>query len=373
VELAVQKLAAPLVAFALARLMLTVIAKKARLPAFQANTWGRWDTAHYLSIAQRGYEFFSCAKMPGYDPKLWCGNTAWLPGYPMLMHWLAKISGLPYVTAGATLSGVLCLVALILVWNLFLNAQLNLKNSLVLALAAFFPGQIYDHAIFPISLLTVLALLALYYYIERRYLVSGVFGAAAAFSYGSGLFLAGALGTHWLFSARKLRWQERAHALVPPSGVAVGFVMALLYQFKKVHVWNAYVLVQAKYEYAFRTPFEAWHAAFAKAWTGSPRVSGPSQQTLLVAVLCTSVLVVVLRHIRELDRTEAVLTSFMLFYWLVPLMLGGQLSIYRAEATILPAIALFRRAPTWLLIPGVVCAIYLSTVISRLFFLNQIM
>jgi hypothetical protein len=200
-----------------------------------------------------------------------------------------------------------------------------------------------------------------------------VFGAAAAFSYSSGLFLGAALGMHWLFADRKLSLRERMRALLAPGGVALGFVLAMLYEFEQVHVWKAYFLVQGKYEYAFRTPLEAWQVAWDNAFAESPKIAASSQQTVLVALLCIAVLVVVINHVREISRAEAVLMSFMLFYWWVPLMMGGQLSIYRAEATILPAIALFRRLPAWLLVPGLACAIALSRVMARLFFLNQIM
>jgi hypothetical protein len=367
----VERLAAPVLAFVIVRAMLSLIAKHLGFPAFKGETWGHWDTGHYLAIAEHGYKFLSCAKVPGYDPTQWCGNTAWLPGYPLLLRLLAT-TGLSPVNAGALLSAALCLVTLIAIWNLFLEARFNLKNALVLALAAIFPGHIYDHAVFPISLFTVCAVLALHYYIERRYIMSGGFGAAAAFSYSSGLFLGGALGLHWLLADRQSTVRARARALLAPSGVALGFTAVLVYQLIDVHVWNAYFLVQQKYGYAFRTPFQAWHEASINAWSESHKISIPNQQTLLVAVLCISVFVVLARRVRELDRAEAVLSSFMLFYWLVPLMMGGQLSIYRAEATILPAVALFRRVPTRLLIAYLACAFYLSAAIARLFILNRL-
>jgi hypothetical protein len=81
---AVERLAAPLLAFTIARAMLSLIAEHLGFPAFKGEIWGHWDTGHYLAIAAHGYEFFSCAKIPGYDPMQWCGNTAWLPGYALL-------------------------------------------------------------------------------------------------------------------------------------------------------------------------------------------------------------------------------------------------------------------------------------------------
>ena len=57
----------PLIAFVLARVALSIAARSAGYKPMLASTWMRWDSAHYLSVAARGYEFFSCARVPGYN------------------------------------------------------------------------------------------------------------------------------------------------------------------------------------------------------------------------------------------------------------------------------------------------------------------
>jgi len=59
--------------------------------------------------------------------------------------------GLPYPRAGLLLTELFALGSLVLVWWL-LEARATLANLACLALAALFPGSIYEHALFPVSL-----------------------------------------------------------------------------------------------------------------------------------------------------------------------------------------------------------------------------
>jgi hypothetical protein len=359
-----RRLGPPVLVFALVRALLSWVASGVGQHPYIARTWSRWDSAHYLSIAERGYEFFSCARLPGYDPKLMCGNTAWLPGYPLLMRLLAAATGLPLTAAGALLSAACALAVLVLLWNAFLGPKLSAAGLLTLGLAGFFPGQIYDHAVFPIALFALLELIALRLYADRRFVLAGLACAAAAFTYSSGLFLAAALGLHLLFAERKQPYltQLRTIALVP-GGVVAGFIAMLTLQRVQVGAWNAYFLTQAKYAYAFRTPFSAWYDHFLQAL----QYAAPSQQTIFVMVLCVLMLAY-LPWRTELAQLDGALALFLIVYWLTPLMLGGQLSIYRAEATLLPAVSLARRIPVPLLCVLLAVAVFLSLRMSELFF-----
>lgn len=337
-----------------------------------AETWSRWDSAHYLAIADKGYEFFSCARMPGYDPAQWCGNTAWLPGYPLAIRALA-LTGFRPALAGVILSALFALAALGVIWNAFLDAELSIRNLLALGLATFFPGYVYDHAVFPISMFALLQLWSLRMYAAERFGWAGAFGAAAAFSYSSGLFLAGVFGLHVLIAQRARSYVEQLRILCATSGaVVLGFLAAITLQRIQVGAWNAYFMVQAKYAYAFRTPWQAWQEHWEKMVGDWPAAIGPSNQTIFVALLCTSFLVF-LPWRRGLARSEGVLSLFLLVYWLVPLMMGGQLSIYRAEATLLPAVSLAKRLPIVVGAVAVAIAFMLARPISKLFFRALIM
>jgi hypothetical protein len=67
-----------------------------------------------------------------------------------------------------------------------------------------------------------------------------------------------------------------------------------------------------------------------------------------------------------------VLVSFAVVYWLIPLILGGQLSLYRAEATLLPAVPLARRIPWYILLPLLLAALVISRLMATLFFKGAI-
>lgn len=146
-----RRIVPPLVVFIIARMRLWRSAIFAGADPSDPHAWARWDSGHYLSIASHGYEFISCAKVPGYDPTQHCGNTAWLPGYPLLMRALMAFR-LDPDTAGTLVSATFALGTLLILWNLFLDAEFSPPALLTLLLAAFFPGHVYYHGIFPVAL-----------------------------------------------------------------------------------------------------------------------------------------------------------------------------------------------------------------------------
>ena len=365
------RLVPPVACFVVARVFLSFIAAKSHVDGMQAGSWARWDSAHYLSIAQRGYEFFSCARLPGYDPAEWCGTAAWMPGYPLAIRALTY-TGLSLPAAGALLSAAAGVAALGLVWNAFLSAKPTLPNCLTLLLAAFFPGHIYDHAIFPVSLFIVLQLLSLHAYAREQYAQAGLSGALAAFTYSSGLFLAGVYGLHVLLAERRRPYSEQLRIIALTSGgVVLGFAAVLTMQRLQVGVWNAYFLVQHKYHYDPQLPFAMWIQDWKNLRDSWPHVAGLGEQRLVVLLMATSMLFW-LRWRRSPERHETLLATFLVVYWLTPLMMGGQLSLHRAEATLLPAVPLARHIPVPLLLGLLGGALVLSKLLAKLFFISRL-
>jgi len=260
-----------------------------------------------------------------------------------------------------------------LLWNLFCNAETSVANLLALGLAAFFPGHIYDHAVFPISLFALLQVAALRCYIDRRFAWAGLLGGLASFTYSSGLFLCGVFAVHMLLSERDRSPREQLRNLVlAPGLVALGFVAVLVLQTIEVGVWNAYFRVQDKYAYALTSPLAALRSNFAIAYAAIPHGTGPCEQTIFVAVLCCLVLGRVLSS-GSRSRTDTALSVFVLIYWLTPLMLGGKLSLYRAEATLLPGVVPLAAKLRWPLL-GIVLllAMVLSRLMAKRFFDNAL-
>jgi hypothetical protein len=354
------RLGPPLIAFLFARVRLFQAAHYARIDGLTAQAYSRWDSAHYLSIARSGYEYFSCARLPGYNPAEHCGNAGWLPGFPLLLRALSALHIEP-VLAGAIIAAMFALATLILLWNGFLGPQPTAAGLLTLVLAAFFPGHVYEHALFPISVCAFFQLLSLRLYLDSRFLAAGIAGAAAAFSYSSSIFLAGVLGLHLLLCFERPFWRRVGAGIASSGVVALGFVAFLVVLHFQVEHWNAYFLVQAKYKFGVNPPWQVFaknvHRAFFEA---------QATQTLFVAGLAITLLWGASRTPRR--AVDGLLAIFLLVYWLVPLTLGGQLSIYRAEAVLLPAVPLAAKLPLPVLVVVTLGAVYIASKMDVLFF-----
>lgn len=182
----------PLFVFLLARLVLWGAATVAGFDFWDAHVWVRWDSHHYLSIARDGYRIVpSCAGIEGYGKvgaPNWCGNAAWMTLYPFLLAPFIP-TGLDQATLGAAISALFHVATLVLLWVGFLKSRVTAASLTVLAAAAFFPGQVYYHAVFPLSLLTFLALATVYLSLRERWLLAAVTTGLAAATYSPGFLL----------------------------------------------------------------------------------------------------------------------------------------------------------------------------------------
>src|SRR6266540_3894625 len=150
---------------------------------FLVRTHARWDSGNYLNIARHGYTLLRCVPKPTspFTAADWCGTAGWFPLYPLGMRLLGPL-GLPYPRAGLLITELFALGSLVLVWWL-LEARATLANLACLALAALFPGSIYEHALFPVSLAVAGSLLFLALLARGRWTAAGIAGAVPAARY----------------------------------------------------------------------------------------------------------------------------------------------------------------------------------------------
>lgn len=219
------RLVPPLIVFAVARSVLALAAWGAGVKSTRASSWCRWDSGHYLSVAQNGYEFFSCARLAGYNPADWCGNAAWLPGYPLLIRALS-VADLTQEQSGVLISAGFTLAGLTLLWNAFLGPETSARGLLALLLAAVFPGHVYYAAVFPIAMCTFFSMLAIKLYDTKQFLLAGVAGGLAAFSYSTGFFLAFVFGLHLLRFHRRDGFGSLAAKVLLASGLTFSGFLA---------------------------------------------------------------------------------------------------------------------------------------------------
>jgi len=352
----------PLLAFCAVRGLMVLAACSVGLDPWNALSWKRWDSGHYLAIATTGYEYFSCARIGG-RPQDVCGNAAWFPLYPWAMRPLIAL-GVGPAAAGTWVAGLGALGTLAALWNGFLRRR-GLGGWLVLGMAAAFPGAVYQHAIFPTSLALLCLVLAAWFVARERWVAAGVAGAGVALSYVTGVLVAVANGASALLRTRSIR------PVLLSGGIAAAGLVALLvlHQLLLGH-WDAFYWVHRKGFPAMAQPLDAFLGVALPAFDpgSDPRARTVAVQTLTVAglVLLGMGSAVVTRRRPDPVRSWAVVAT--LLFWSFPLLVGRGVSLYRSDALVLPVLFLLLELRPWLLAPLLVWLAILAEEMARLFF-----
>jgi len=346
-----------------ARLVSGFAAWWAGVDPLQASSWVRWDSLWYLRIATGGYRLEPC---PG-GTSMFCGTTGWFPGYPALIAALARL-GLPVEWAGLLVSAAAQLVLLWLLWTVLLREVATVRRWALLLLAAFFPGGIYAQAVFPVSTVVLLMLGFLTSVRDGRFVRAALCGAGAAVTYPTGCLLAPVYALWLLVSAGEARRDWRR--LLPIVGPVLGLGAVLALMAVQTGFWDAFFRNQVQgFGYQLSDPLSTLAARLA------PLVRWRRAGSAQVAAACQTVLVLVVvgwagaEALRS--RAEPTVALFGLTlgaYWLFPLLIGGQISLYRAEALLLPAVWLLRRAPAPVLGALLGGAILVAVPMGRAFF-----
>jgi hypothetical protein len=295
--------------------LLLVTAAAGGYDPFAADTWARWDSRHYLSIAGGGYELEPCRV----DARDWCGNAGWFPAYPWLVSVLAA-PGLPLAATAVCISWLFSLATLALLDRTFLRELPVRARVGGLVFAAFVPGVVYHHAAFPLATLGFFSVLALWLLRHERWAWAGVATAIAAATYHLGLLLV---------------------------TIAIGFALAS----------GGSPPVRERVGPALSPLLEGDPARLSAA---------PAAQLLLVTSVVGFVAWNTLRRRREADAAQWLLLATTLVLWLVPLTQENA-GLYRTAAALVPAAPLVARLPGPL--PGMlgVGAVALSVPMAILF------
>jgi hypothetical protein len=345
--------------------------------SFNLDSWDRWDSRVYLSIADKGYEFYPCdiplegapISEQGKGPEEWCGNVAWFPAYPALIWLLARI-GVPELAGGVLLSAIFCLLTLLLMWTKFLRAERTVKSFLCLLFAAVFPGAIYYHAVFPISMVVFFSLLSLHFALKEKWRLCGVAGAAATLTYPPGAFL-GIVFVAWvLYSLKDVTWSGKIRRIlivgtIMSAGLGLVFVVQRLF----VGAWGTFVLAQAAYKEKPRLPImplvDNTNLFLHTDW-GQRGTAITEASALFVAIIVVLLTAFAARATRR-SPGDACLLIFLLVFWLAFLTLGKE-SMVRKEALLLPAVPLAQHLPDWVLGTLTVVALLFTPLLAMMFY-----
>jgi hypothetical protein len=356
----------PLVAFVAAQCALVIAAGIAGYPAFSPTTsWSRFDSAYYTSIAQAGYSVAPCG--PARPPGTWCGNAGWFPGYPLLTSFPVQL-GAPVRPAEWYVSLACCFAALSLVWIGFLGAQWTLGNWLCLLMAAFTPGQVYYHSLFPLALAGLALLLVLFYAGRERWLAAGVSGAVLTATYPSGGLIIPVTALWLLFRRDGAPLRTKAVRIALTSGVAgLGGLFVLVIQRVQTGQWAAFFDIHRHYHNYWQDPLPQLVRTVKPVFSNAPTVAAiPHYEAAFAAALVLIVCAAVLMRRGTPGPIDSLLVLTLLAYWLVPLSIH-HMDLYRSDALLIPAALLLRRIALPFQLAGVACGIALSIPMGEAF------
>jgi hypothetical protein len=361
----------PAAVVVLANLVCWLSAARHGFDFFHSGTWVRFDSLLYEDISRHGYNLFSCARIHRYTPADYCGNAGWFPGYPTLL-WVGERLGLSAPATGVVVSVGFEFGLLLVLWNGFLRHGRDRAAALMaLATAGFFFGQVYQRAVFPISMEIFFLLLTVWFAQRRWWVRTGLAGAAAAFTYSTGFLLIAALGLWILLEPSIGPFLGKVRAAIVACGLTlVGYLAVLTVQRIGTGTWSAFFKIQKKYGYSgLHLPTSKLAVTLRPLFAqGLGRHQVAALQTLLVAVLCVGLAGWALWQRRNLEPLDRLVLTTVLVFWLFPLSLGADVHLYRSEALLLPSVLLTRKLPRAVQAVALGGLVVLSYVMSALYF-----
>jgi hypothetical protein len=332
-----------------------------------AACWIRWDSNLYLDIARKGYEFVSCKKIGFASINDACGNTAWFPSYPLLIwisHAMLAWASVTYEICAVLIPWIFFFLMLHRIWNDFLDAEITVQNILILLIAAFFPGCVYYHAAFPVSM-EAFFLICVISAIRKSHLANAwASGFLAGVTYHVGLIGGGFSIIYYFLKKRFLPM-----TVIGLSGI-MGFLTVLVIQFWSTRIWGTFFEVQKKYGFKARGPFEGLFEDLTTFGTDGPHLQATAVAIFILALFGFVVWKQIQKKTQTLDWAILVGSAG---FWLIPHMLGGKLSsFYRGEALIIPSVFLLKSAPKWFLAIFLLAFISIAFIMGGLFFQSLI-
>jgi hypothetical protein len=197
-----------------------------------------WDSRWFIRAASHGWP----SHLPMYHGHVAANTTAFFPLFPLSFRGLADITGTSLLTAGAIVSGITGMTAMIAVWALvrhYADSQAADRATLLLAV---FPGAFVFSLVYSEGMTITFIAFGLLALMRRRWLLAGVLGLLASAT--SPVAVAFTVSCAWC-AYREIRRDHNWRAIVAPVLAPLGFIGYL--------------------------GWLAWHSGGISAWTQTER------------------------------------------------------------------------------------------------------
>lgn len=360
-------------AFLLAQFVLACILYFIDVPYLNPLNWYRYDSAHYLSIAQEGYTFFPCNgdfNLPT-DSNYMCGNAGWFPGYPILLK-LMSLTKVNTILISGVVSKLFYFLSLLLITIIAKINNFSLKNILFLLFPTFFFSFIYYNAIFPISAVLFFSLLGFHFHLNNKRWALGCCCFLAALLYPTGFLLSFVFALHILLNKNDSQKKKFLNLLIPLSFGGIGVLLTFLIFHIQVGDWTAYMQVQAKYGHSLQSPIKNVGNMLKRISTDI--FSWNNIIILQSIIIITSFFGLSIYFFKKKLHTNKLflLSYIFVFLFLVfPWAVGGSgMSMYRAESLLIPFVFFLKDIKTFWKISILMLLIPFGIITSYLFFTN---
>ena len=264
------------------------------------SIWGVWDTGWYLDIAVLGYSPVERAEAAIAAQ----ANYAFFPLYPLLMRWVGRFLGGPFV-AGIVISNVCLLISCVLLF--FLVRESDDEDTAMRAVRFFvlFPTSFILSGVFSESLFITLVLAGFLLLRNGRFAAASAAGIGAALTRSVGAFLVVPLLVDYLSRCRRSAEAPKIAAtwiLLVPSGMAA----FSWYNFRLTGDWLAFARIQSSWGRELRSPIAVLFGGIVSADVSSVFAS---LMSLVILLLLASAL-------RKLELSYFIMS---LAFLLVPL------------------------------------------------------
>jgi Gpi18-like mannosyltransferase len=183
--------------------------------------WNRWDTRHYLNIAQNGYlkaSFITRASIP------------YLPLYPWLIHLGSLFVG-NYLLSALVISNLSFAVALIFFYKLVkIDFPAKVAWSTIFYFSIF-PTAYFLHAGYTESLFIMVVLIATYFARRQNWILTGIFGFLATLTRFNGVVLLPFFLTEYLM-AKKFKFKSVKIDMLWLFLIPLGFLFYLYLNYR---------------------------------------------------------------------------------------------------------------------------------------------